>query len=111
LDEKKLAKDSIFMASDRLQVDQQRTGADQVAHLVEANGNVLLRANRDRYVKGDRATFDELKGKARIYGKPAKLYQQERPGAPYQETSADSYEYDKNTGEFKANNSRGIQVK
>lgn len=111
LDEKKLAKDSIFMASDRLQVDQQRTNADQVAHLVEANGNVLLRANRDRYVKGDRATFDELKGKARIYGKPAKLYQQERPGAPYQETSADSYEYDKNTGEFKANNSRGIQVK
>jgi hypothetical protein len=110
LDEKKLGKEGIFLASNQLQLDQQGTN-DQATHLVEANGNVELRANQDRYAKGDRATFDEAKGKAWIMGKPAKLYQQDRPGAPYQQTSADAYEYDKNTGEFKAINSRGIQVK
>lgn len=114
LDEKRMPKEGVYLACDKMEIDSIRGPANSTMHEMKAEGNTEMRANVTSYVKADLLTYSEVKGQVVMQGlgsNDALFYNQERPGAPFQVQRAKAFTYDLKTGEFKADLVRSTQIK
>lgn len=114
LDERKLPKDGIYVASERMEQQAVRGPNNSAMNEVVAQGNVEMRANQTSYVKADILTYSELKGQVvmeGLGGNDALYYNQERPGAPYQLQRAKAFQVDLKTNELRVIDSKSFQFR
>lgn len=114
LDEKRLPKDGIYVASERMEVASVRGPNNSVLHEALAQGNTEMRANQTSYIKADVLTYSELKGQLVMQGlggNDALFYNQERPGAPFQLQRAKGFMFDLKTNELRVIDSKNFQIR
>lgn len=116
LDEKRLPKEGVYIASDKLEISavQSQTNRNTTLHEMEARGNTEMRPNQTSYVKADELTFSEEKGMVvmqGLAGNDALFYNQARPGAPFQVQRARAFTYNMRTKELRGEDTKSFQFK
>lgn len=114
LDEKRLPKDGIYIASDRLEAFFKQGANNTTLQEAVARGNAEMRMNLSSYVKADLMSFTEEKGQVvmeGLGGNDALAYSQDTPGAPYKIHRAKGFIFFLKTNELRVIDGKSIQIK
>ncbi|MBL8821511.1 MAG: hypothetical protein JNJ77_02910 [Planctomycetia bacterium] len=116
LDEKRLPKEGVYIASDKLEISavQSQFNKNTTLHEMNAKGNTEMRPNQTSYVKADELTFSEEKGMVvmqGLAGNDALFYNQARPGASFQVQRARAFSYNMRTKELRGEDTKSFQFK
>ena len=114
LDEKRLPRNGIYIASDQLQAYFLQGPNNTPLQEAEARGNAEMRMNLSSYVKADLMTYTEEKGQVVMQGlggNDALAYSQDAPGAPYKIHRAKGFLFYLRTNELRVIDGKSIQIR
>jgi lipopolysaccharide export system protein LptA len=114
LDEKRLPKNGIYIASDRFEANIKQGANNTTLQEAQARGNAEMRMNQSSYVKADLMSYTEEKGQIvmeGLSGNDALAYNQDSPGAPYRIQRAKGFIFFQKTNELRVIDGKSMQIK